>query len=458
MAFSQSLIIGDRTLNELDIRETKKITEFETPPCKRKNTGSADFSKNAKKSNGRNRNDTNNNNNSSPGTSSAAVKNANSHLPVLDMIDESPTDKPHVFGETIKERLRNASVSKKSNRKYLRRSKSDPLSKNQTNQKHPIDLLSYHGHGMTEEYGSMFDDTMEHETKHNTNLEIKKNEEACNFEGDSFDKYFQDIQTQLKSPVTINANALEAKTEQLMLKENLSELFDSKFSMEMENVNVSQIEQLISTRNETKPNATFNLSRSRFVSDSEDIFFESETPNGYIHSETMANENNNLNEKVEWEESEFFNDLNTSIQNELSLKEEIQKNDRNNNELRDANDNDPKPNLEQFIADEINSCKLDITTALSELEQSRNISRRNDHSQLISISRNVNYDRSQRANNTSINDQVAVQPQSETDIRNLIRWGCSDLILTEYRKKGIQNMFQWQADCLANSKVSTCLL
>lgn len=39
-------------------------------------------------------------------------------------------------------------------------------------------------------------------------------------------------------------------------------------------------------------------------------------------------------------------------------------------------------------------------------------------------------------------------PSKETSLTNLYAWGCTDLILEEYRRKGISQMFEWQADCL----------
>lgn len=38
---------------------------------------------------------------------------------------------------------------------------------------------------------------------------------------------------------------------------------------------------------------------------------------------------------------------------------------------------------------------------------------------------------------------------NKTSLSNLYAWGCTDLILDEYRKKGICEMFEWQAECLA---------
>lgn len=35
-----------------------------------------------------------------------------------------------------------------------------------------------------------------------------------------------------------------------------------------------------------------------------------------------------------------------------------------------------------------------------------------------------------------------------TSMTSLYAWGCTDLILEEYRKKGITQMFEWQAECL----------
>lgn len=39
-------------------------------------------------------------------------------------------------------------------------------------------------------------------------------------------------------------------------------------------------------------------------------------------------------------------------------------------------------------------------------------------------------------------------PSNKTSLTNLYAWGCTDLILEEYRKKGISQMFEWQAECL----------
>lgn len=35
-----------------------------------------------------------------------------------------------------------------------------------------------------------------------------------------------------------------------------------------------------------------------------------------------------------------------------------------------------------------------------------------------------------------------------TSMTSLYAWGCTDLILEEYQKKGITKMFEWQAECL----------
>lgn len=39
-------------------------------------------------------------------------------------------------------------------------------------------------------------------------------------------------------------------------------------------------------------------------------------------------------------------------------------------------------------------------------------------------------------------------PSNKTSLTNLYAWGCTDLILEEYRRKGVSQMFEWQAECL----------
>lgn len=43
---------------------------------------------------------------------------------------------------------------------------------------------------------------------------------------------------------------------------------------------------------------------------------------------------------------------------------------------------------------------------------------------------------------------LSEQLSNKTSLTNLYAWGCTDLILEEYRRKGISQMFEWQAECL----------
>lgn len=418
MSFSQSFSLGENTLNQLDVYAGcvgKTINR----------NGKSHITPTRKRS-------------QKPSTvrllppSDFVISSPNSDLissnKVADVVDESPTEKSNVLGKSIREQLKNASTSKKTHRKYMRRSRSDPI----TNSDSKISTSALHRkHGFTDDF-AMFESTMElNETdddRTNRKTKIKLHEK---FDEDDFDKYMQNIQT---PNLNNNGGGNDTKS-----SDDLIALSDSGGSDQ--HVNISEIERLMRTENfETVPASLTNDEQK--------------------------------DDDIEWEDSAFFNDILVSQQNNTKSTEEKENDvslfDDQPDVVIDVEcismqssqhvDKDAEEDaFESFFSENkdhvsnINSIEIKSMnkTAVSQLDAS--IFSRSISDQVISnevLPASIIVPKTERASNLSL------APINKLSIDNLREWNCSASIVKAYKKKGILEMFEWQAECLNNPKVT----
>lgn len=411
MAFSQSLSFGDNTLCQLDIFEGKIHCN-----------GS-------------------NNNNNTPlnkqpqqflNNKALSIDLVNQSPTVsgsnfdLDVIDESPTEKINLHGISIRERLKNASSSsssKKSHRKHLRRSRSDPISTKSSKQSKTSSL--YENHGLTEDIELMFENTgewdgIDHRINNKTKVKLDER-----FEQDDFDKYFCDIQTpkmQANVQPTKNTSSLFAKKE----NENNS-LIALGDSAEMEQVNVSEVERLMRTENNEKT----------------------------VDSPAVMDAVESIDD-LQWEDSAYFNNL-ASQHNNPANEEPKQMDESVADVVIDTDCISMQSCLNESVEDDLNSCFLEVSMQLSDLNATETKSIQRTTSQLdTSIFSRSMTDQIASNNIPKINNVVStsmLQHANKLSIDLLREWNCSTSIIKAYKKKGIQEMFEWQAECLNNPKV-----
>lgn len=421
MAFSQSFSFGEDTLNLLDYGEKDKKNDFETPPCKKRNTASATTSKVDAL-----RNDSNNNSNANQ------RKTTTGRSPPklgMEIIEESPTEVRPALGRSIKERLRNASASSShsKSRKQLRRSKSDPVaspSATFTRRKHPIEIVTHDSD--SDDFISIFGNVpsqSSHSVGHRIDLEC-----------DSFEKYVENIQSQPRN------NAEVKHKEPSLMAENLSDFFSSEFNIQLdEEVNVSRIESLIKSQanqqnvNETKVSTKANASNFEATDQS------AKNCSGVVWEESIYFDEININQIVNTMRDE-------SIRNETFVEAAVDESIRNEEVNASAiNDSD------------LNFCKLEVSCALSEFGSQL----LNDSVTPQAMSTQVVQSIVASAHESTLTPPVQLQQlpsetefEDKTDLKMLSSWGCNGVILREYRKKGFAKMFEWQAECLSHLRVS----
>lgn len=392
MAFSQSFSLGENTLNQLDVCAV--------------NIHSV----------GKNVNNNKTRNKSQRPTIDNSVYQSPDAGKMLDVVDESPTEKTHLLGVSIRERLKNASTSKKSERKYMRRSRSDPI----TTSDSKVTKQSVYNQVMSEDFGSMFDSTMEYdETDDRTSKKTKiKLDEKFD---DGFDKYLQNIQT---PSMAKDSKHNETKT---------SDLIALSDSGESDNVNVSDIERLIQSENNNKT---------------------ADSPSKSATDEPK--------DEFEWEDSAFFNDLLASQQDNTKNGQDKMEMKENEDSLADVVFDVECVSMQSGrdeVEKELESCFLEVSMQLSNLNATetkpiQTTGTQHDTSLLsrsITISDRVNSN-AMRKMSTEVNCLLTIQ-SNKLSIDNLAEWNCSAQIIKAYKKNGIQNMFEWQAECLNNPKV-----
>lgn len=394
MSFSQSLSLGENTLCQLDICE-EKVNNVNNNKDTELTTSISSRTLNGKSKSV-------NIGNESPIASQTTSNKG------LEIIEESPTEKINVLGKSIRERLKNVSSSKKSDYKSMRRSRSDPIKANNT--KH----MSSQMHGFSEDMNIIFDDStfvtdeMENRTQ-NKKSKIKLDEK---FEQDDFEKLFGNIQT---PKLYENEANIDTKNTSLIPFDDSDELGD---------VDISEVERLMRTENIEK------------------------TVNEKIHNES-AND-------IEWEDSAYFNDLLASQQNELNI-EPKQIEESLADIVVDTEHVSMQSCQNDGIDDELESCFLEVSVHLTNLNASENKAIPKIGTQLDTsvFSRSI----SEAAIN-EINEvpESAISVLNSRCIDNLKEWNCTQSIIKAYKKKGINEMFEWQAECLNNPKVTLILI
>lgn len=405
MAFSQSLSLGENTLNQLDVCEGnihyagKSVNENKaiTPTRKRSQ----------KPLNGK------------PTANQSPTKDAFHSNKILDVVDESPTEKTNVLGKSIRERLKNASTSKKNDRKHMRRSRSDPISASDSK----ISKSSLYRPSFTEEYDCMFDSSMEltePDDRGNKKTKIKLDEK---FEEDDFDMFFGDILTPGMHKNDEQGNDTKSTA-------SLIALSDSDGS---DQVNVSDIEKLIRTENN---------------------FDKTADPSAQVDNEQPKDE-------IEWEDSAFFNDLLASQPNDVNAKAIEEKKNSMADIVIDAEcvsmpsvqNDDERKMMEENLED----CFLEVSIHLSNLNATEVKTVQRSGSQLeCTFSRSITervIALDEIAKKTDMVTNLSMVRPNKLSIENLADWGCTAPIIKSYKKKGIHEMFEWQEECLSIPKV-----
>lgn len=467
MSFSDSFAIGENTLQELEKGIIKNVPKQSIdlatpPPCKRK----PNTAKNTKY------NQTINNSNS---TSEMNLYRNDFD----DIIEESPTDKTALTNKSIKERLRNCSRSS-AKKRHLNRSKSDPITPKRNEQQY---------------FASMFDRPMDMDPQteaHNRHYEDSEQENVTkanvsrdrNVFSESIDKYFQgslECFTQLREiekenwPKQTPSAPNDIQPVSQGLHENMSRFFQSQFTLEADNlnINVTHLEEILRTQRNLLP-VLNDMAGEKANKSTEDLFRDIDDANAAV-AQISFHETDNIPlvaplsddaadtfpttqnmSRIFWDESDFFNDLDIrSQQNGLADQQAIENLCVNENIVVDGSIRDDlNVSIVDFIDDEIEQCKLGVSSALNEVQQTQtpmlNASTR-QYSQLSST-----------ATGRQIPLRSESQPQKKfigdkeidiRDMKNLSKWGFSRFILEEYKKKGIEKMFDWQAECLSNDKV-----
>lgn len=419
MDFSQSFSLGENTLNQLDAYDRnarsvgKKSSEKEflsplkKPTCRE---GNATICKNV--------------------VNSSVTKTPDVQIQQpLEVINESPTDKSEIFGQSIVERLKNATSTKKSNRKHFRRSKSDPVSNGPSTDTSSGDLL-YRHIGLSEDFGSMFDSTMEWN-------DVKKNEPKSKsnlmdkFEDDGFN--FMDIETQ---PIQRKLDDTNSSKET-----GIVELSDSSGT---ENINVSEIERLVKTVDFDHDNQhSFNIFSPEMNKQSQRQ--NSATQKSQTEGQSVTNH---------WEDSAFFNDF---LESQSAVV--IDKHDPNDEVLIDADCSVSAQNISSFVENEMKSCFLELTNVISKLDDSighpsQSTQNLHDNSSIQNrIKSNESRLMSSGATQSQETSSNGLMKRCRLDIENLSEWGCTGAIIREYKNRSIHKMFEWQVECLSNPKV-----
>lgn len=402
MSFSQSLSFGDNTLFQLDMCEGNMNGNSEDVNKNRQNVP-----KTTNKSSG-------NVNSKLISVDSKTIRNVSTDETntVLDVIEESPTEKTNVLGRSIRERLKNASSSKKSEYKSIRRSRSDPITSNSSKRS----LSSTHMNGMSEDMNIIFDSTFDYDVVENRPHKKSKIKLDEKFEQDDFDKYVGDIKTP-----NIRANICEtgAKNDSLILLDD---------SDEFDDVDISEVERLMRT----------------------ELFEKTE-------NETVSKTHNEPIDDIEWEDSAYFNDLLASQQNEpLGEPNEIE--DLLGDVVIHTEHVSMRSCQNEGVEDELESCLLEVSMHLSHVNatiENKAISRIGTQLDTSIFSRSIT---------ETINSNDAIREENEVresairmlnnrSIDNLIEWNCTQSIIKAYKKKGIREMFEWQTECLSNPKV-----
>lgn len=342
----------------------------------------------------------------------------------LDVIDESPTEKTNVLGKSIRERLKNASTSKKSDRKYMRRSRSDPIS-GANNSKRSNSMGSFAKHGLSEDMDLLFDSSMEwDETKNDRTTANQKSKISQKlddkFENDDFDKYFNDIQTpKIQRDDQTKNNSLIA-------------ICDSDEMETDDHVNVSEVKRLMQT----------------------------EKFNKTAEQRTEA-EDNHLNDGIDWEDSAFFNELLASqqqIKNDAPAIEEPVENASHDDVMVDPEYISMQSGQHDAVEEELESCFLEVSLELSNLNATdAKAETQKMGSQLDASICSRSFSERRNSNNKSVlanYDETVAKPMNNRSIDNLTEWNCSAAIIKAYKKKGILEMFDWQVECLNKPMVT----
>lgn len=365
----------------------------------------------------------------------------------LDVIDESPTEKQHVLGESIKERLRNVSTSKKKISRHMRRSKSDPLTKNGPNN----DTKSS-GDSLDDDLDSIFDSSISYMANSKQESKSKTQGERNDnwlFDDDDFEKCVKDIASQFESPKTSTnrrTNDVRKKQPTVDQLDVDAEMFESKFSMEIRDCD-SYNKENIADRN--IDNTSRGNNESLAVFSSEDwVALCTDIESQEIEPKATA-------VSFQWEESVLFDDILVSQRNDIDLANLIQAEER----LIEDEVPDSDKNTSIIVADEMESHLLDISAELSKINDStasslkRCLSPLNNSSLLFNSSKRIKLANISIEENNHSSHNVPIGT-SRLDVQNLATLGCSKAIIKEYSKKGIQKIFDWQADCLSKPNVS----
>lgn len=426
MSFSQSFSFGDDTLDQLDVCGTrvppaiasqhsqtpKQIGRTQNAGASSRMPPPADIG--------------------SPDPRDANMKNA-----ALDVIDESPTDKKDVtLGRSIRERLKYASTSKKHQRKHMRRSKSDPLSKDESSFVSSIDRAHAKSSTATNAVGTLLDSSDEWMAAAVTASHPPKSKsKLCDRFGssmDDMDSFLKNVDTQPNANHSRELIAISSSDEDPM--------------------QVSAIERMMhgpDATGDATGDATFDVAR-----DMGSANLAGSAANGATSCD------NACDASIAWDDSAFFNNLNGTLGDGAATASDLNESGEAATMLDilvDADCNLSVQHADQVADDELESCYLEVSLELSKM---------NETGQLSQLTPQLLHSTSMRSSLPATRTQPVAEPialdestmanqrHCSRDIKSLTQWGCTPAIIREYVKRGIESMFEWQVECLSKHEVS----
>ncbi|XP_058838608.1 DNA polymerase theta [Topomyia yanbarensis] len=417
--FSQSLVLGDRTLQSLENQASRPVPNS-TPPTAAGHRSTR--------------------------SSKTIQRQSSDEQQTLEVIDESPTNSSRLKGnetrhKSVRERLRTVSTQSRS-RKGLRRNKSDSLTLNaaeeqqrQTSKKarsesrEPISLVG-------DNFSEMFRSDIRFDGL-SGRQQVEKNSEEHSQKEINISKLLEsDICFEM--PVTSGHKDTTAnKTKHSRYSNECADIFGSSdFSMDLQ----PRSQSLVETVHES--NGYENLfDKSVFTLEAPTKPIKKMEPmisssiNNFICSEDLM-EFSGLQESLRVKEDDL------DVQDVSALVENV-----NFTQIPVADSASERQKIDDLLSQEVERSKNTVLESLRIDNHSAQNATINQTIAAASSSFRCQLEKSQ----SSVSEPMSLNVS--TNLRLVANWGLPAAVIKAYARKGITELFQWQADCLANAKV-----